>query len=419
MSRRLLETGLAAARGVWRGLPSDLREGPLSRWVGGRLRDGIAGGVEAQPWRAGPASSIVVSAFFNDTSGVATAGCMTACALERAGLRVERHDLGALLDAGGFQAHDLPGAADGVWLIHANPPEAKLALARLRREGWERRFRIGYWAWELPRAPADWLRAAAAFHAVWAPSRFTLDSLDCAACPRVLRPHPAPDVGVARPDRARFGLPETATAFLTLADLKSGAKRKNPLGAVEAFRRAWPQPQEEAVLVVKTQSAAADPAWLRELRAAADRPDIRLIDAALPREALLSLMASCDALVCLHRSEGFGLPVAEALALHRAVLVTGWSGTEVIAADLPEAARAPYRLVPVDDPGGPYHDLSQTWAEPDLDAAAQRLRALASDPALRRAVAAAGGAALARLDAAWTPEVLYAEPWAAGVAAAG
>jgi glycosyltransferase involved in cell wall biosynthesis len=188
---------------------------------------------------------------------------------------------------------------------------------------------------------------------------------------------------------------------------------------VEAFRRAWPQPQEEAVLVVKTQSAAADPAWLRELRAAADRPDIRLIDAALPREALLSLMASCDALVSLHRSEGFGLPVAEALALHRAVLVTGWSGTEVIAADLPEAARAPYRLVPVDDPGGPYHDLSQTWAEPDLDAAAQRLRALASDPALRRAVAAAGGAALARLDAAWTPEVLYAEPWAAGVAAAG
>ncbi|CAN5145350.1 glycosyltransferase family 4 protein [soil metagenome] len=412
---RASQTALAVARGVWAAAPSRVRDS-LGMWVGGRLRDLLAGGARAPDLSVpAQASPIVVSAFFGGASGVAAAGRMTADALEAAGFAVIRHDLGALLESGGFQAHDLPGDPAGVWLLHANPPEAKLALARLRRDGWVRRFRIGYWAWELPRAPAAWLAFARAFHEVWAPTPFVRDSLIGADTRLVERPHPPPEVSGAAPDRARFGLPSEAVVFLAMADLHSGAARKNPLGAIEAFRLAWPQAQDHVVLLVKTHSASADPHALAALeRAVEGRADIRVADGRLDRPGALSLIASCDVLLSLHRSEGFGLPIAEALALKRAVLATGWSGSETVLGDV-VAARLPFSLVPVSDPGGPYDDPTQLWAEPDLAAAAERMRALAADPALRREIGEAGAKAVARLGEAWTPPVLKAEPWAEAV----
>jgi hypothetical protein len=416
MTRRTLQAGLSVARALWRAAPRPLRDA-LGLRIGARLRDGLAAGVRAQPWAPPQTPSpIVVSAFFTGVTGVAAAGRATAEALEAAGLQVIRHDLGALLGAGGFQAHDLPGEPDGVWLLHANPPEAKLALARLRAAAWERRYRIGYWAWELPRAPADWLHTAAGFHEVWAPSAFVRDSLQAAPTRLVLRPHPAPDVsaaaGVAPPliEPAPNG-----AVFLAMADLKSGFRRKNPLGAVQAFTRAFPTPSAAVTLVVKLHSAGADPQALGALRAAAaGRDDIRLLDAPLAHAQALALIGRADVLLSLHRAEGFGLPIAEALALGRAVLATGWSGSETLLAEIPQA-RLPFTLTPVLDPGGPYDDPSQSWAEPDLDAAAARIAALAADPAQRAAIAAAGAHSLRALNAAWTAERLHAEPWAAAV----
>lgn len=414
MKHRLSQAALGAARRVWRALPQAVRSA-LGASVGVRLRDGLALGVRAQPWSAAAASPVVVSAFFAGASGIAAAGRATADFLERAGFVVIRHDLAALLDAGGFQAHDLPGARDGVWIVHANPPEAKLALARLRREAWERRYRIGYWAWELPRAPPDWLLVAGGFHEVWGPSTFVRDSLIGAATKLVLRPHPLPSLQGAVADRPRFGLPAAATVFMCMADLKSGFRRKNPLGAVQAFRRAYPDVQAQALLVVKIHSATADAGALSVLAAAsADRSDIRVIDGRLSHDDVLSLIASCDVLISLHRAEGWGLPLAEALALGRAVLATGWSGSEDFLGGV-EEARLPYRLVPVDDPGGPYDASVQQWAEPDLDVAARRIRLLASDPALRARIASAGALAVMRSAEAWTAETFLSEPWTAGV----
>lgn len=408
------EAALRLARALWRAAPTSLREAFGLR-IGAGLRDGLAAGVRASPWSACAPSPLVVSAFYAGATGVAAAGRATADALERAGFAVIRHDLGPLLDAGGFQEHDLPGDPRGVWLIHANPPEAKLALARLRRSAWERRFRIGYWAWELPRAPPDWLAFSAAFHALWAPSAFVRDALGGAAAPVTLRPHPAPSIGGAAADRAGFGLPEQAVVFLVMADLASGFRRKNPLGAVEAFRVAFPAESPDRRLVVKLHAAAARPQALAALTAAAGgRGDIRLIDEAFAHARVLSLVASADVLVSLHRAEGFGLPIAEALALGRAVLATGWSGSETLLAGI-DAARVPFRLTPVSDPGGPYDLPDQTWAEPDGAAAAMGLRDLAADPRLRAAIARDGRVALARLDAAWKPEALNTEPWAEAV----
>ena len=408
------EAVLGMARSLWRAAPQPMRD-MLGLRIGAALRDGLAAGVTAGPWSAEGRSPLVVSAFYGRSTGVAAAGRATADALEQAGFAVIRHDLGALLDAGGFQAHDLPGDARGVWLIHANAPEAKLALARLRRTEWESRYRIGYWAWELPKVPADWLTASAAFHALWAPSAFVQGALAGAAAPVVMRPHPPPDVTGATPDRAGFALPQGAVIFLAMADLASGFRRKNPLGAVEAYRTAFPRPSPERLLVLKLHGAAARPEALAALDAAiGGRSDIRLIDEAMPHARVLSLIASADVLVSLHRSEGFGLPIAEALALGRAVLATGWSGSETVLHGI-DAARAPFRLAAASDPGGPYDLPGQQWAEPDLAAAARRLTGLAREPDLRLSIARDGQVALARLREAWTAEALDREPWSTGV----
>lgn len=418
MRDALSRAALGIARRLWKASPRPVRDA-FGLAVGARLRDRLAAGVRAQPWAPGAASPIVVSAFFGGATGVAAAGRATATLLERAGFEVIRHDLATLLDAGGFQAHDLPGDPNGVWLIHANPPEAKLALARLHRRVWEQRYRIGYWAWELPRAPADWIDTAASFHEVWAPSTFVRDSLAGAPTRLVLRHHAPPDVEGATADRARFGVEDDAVVFLCMADLSSGLRRKNLLGAVEAFRRTYPEPQPGVVLVVKIHSADADVTALAALeRAAHGRPDIRIVDGRLSHSDALRLIASCDVLLSLHRSEGFGLPIAEALALGKAVLATGWSGSEDFLSGV-EEARLPYALVPVSDPGGPYDDPSQVWAEPDLDAAASRIRALPADPETRARIAAQGAVAVSELARAWGPELLRAEPWAPAISRRG
>jgi glycosyltransferase involved in cell wall biosynthesis len=169
-------------------------------------------------------------------------------------------------------------------------------------------------------------------------------------------------------------------------DGRSTLARKNPMGAIAAFKRAF-GPRDDAVLIVKAVEIGAEPRALADLRAAiADWPNIRILTEQLGDRDVLELLASVDALVSLHRSEGFGLPIAEAMTLGVPAVVTGWSGN----AEFAEGAvvAVPYRLVPAADPSRRYERPDLRWAEPDLDAAAAALRRLAADPAWRAELSA-------------------------------
>jgi glycosyltransferase involved in cell wall biosynthesis len=166
--------------------------------------------------------------------------------------------------------------------------------------------------------------------------------------------------------------------FLGMSDFHSVFERKNPLGSLTAYTRAF-GPDDGATLVLKSINGSHHAAELDRLRqAAADRPDVIVVDGYVDAHRVQGLLERSDCLVSLHRSEGFGLNLADAMASGRPVIATGFSGNMAFM-DEASAFLVPYDLVPV----GPGHDpypASAHWADPDLDVAADLMRRVFDDP---------------------------------------
>ena len=301
-----------------------------------------------------------------------------------------------------------PPMPDGApLLLHVNAPHLPLAMLRLGRSRIRGRRIVGCWAWELPVVPPDWRAGAALVHEAWAPSRFTAAALEPLLPGRVrVVPYPV----AARPpapgalDRAAFGLPEDAVVTLCAFSLASSFERKNPLAAIAAHRQAFGA-RPDRILLLKVNEPAHHQADMARLQGAAgDLPNVRFETRTLPRADHHALMAACDLVLSLHRSEGFGLVPAEAMLLGKPVVATAWSGNLDFMQDFegqPCSALVPYHLVPAADPRGVYDAPGAVWAEADLGYAAAQLRRLADDPAARAGLGAAGQrAAQARLGTA-------------------
>ncbi|MEM9282118.1 MAG: glycosyltransferase [Verrucomicrobiota bacterium] len=254
----------------------------------------------------------------------------------------------------------------------------------------EGRYIIGYWPWELENWPDEWIPLLDLVNEVWVSTHHIAMGLR-AATSKPVQVMPlcvdSPDPELRALDsqqrtsiRDRFVLPEKDILFFFSFDLDSSIERKNPWGALTAFQRAYPHSDSanehpNVGLVIKTFSPKqANASWEELKEIAAADPRIRIVEANLSRFELLSLMGACDALLSLHRAEGFGRGLAEALKLGLDVIATDWSGnTDFCSGHL--AHPVPYELVPVPPGAYPFHK-GQRWAEPDLDAAADIIRSV-------------------------------------------
>lgn len=249
------------------------------------------------------------------------------------------------------------------------------------------------WAWELPVVPAQWHYGARFVHEVWAPSQFCADAFAAIAPGRVRAvPYPLAEMPLpATGDRASLGLPADQLIVLTIFNLASSMVRKNPLGAIAAFRAAFGDSQDY-LFVLKLSGVEDYPDDLALIRAAAaGSSNIMLMTETLPEPALRGLIAASDIILSLHRSEGFGLIPATAMLLGRPVVATGWSGNlDFMSAATSELVA--YKLIPAVDPRGNYNLPGAMWAEPDTEAAAAALQRLAADSSLRAAMGQAGQA---------------------------
>ncbi|MEM7586295.1 MAG: glycosyltransferase family 4 protein, partial [Acidobacteriota bacterium] len=187
--------------------------------------------------------------------------------------------------------------------------------------------------------------------------------------------------------RRDFGLADDQTVFLFTFDFSSRVRRKNPQGVIEAFRRAFPADRRDVALVLKSKTVDSVPEQVEDARTVAEiaRRDrrVRLINETWPRRKVLDLIACCDVYVSLHRAEGFGLGMAEAMQFGKPVIATDYSGnTDFTHPD--NACLVGFELIDV-EPGENY-DLegSSVWAEPDIDEAADHMRFLARDREARR-----------------------------------
>ncbi|CAN5393906.1 glycosyltransferase [soil metagenome] len=340
--------------------------------------------------RAG--ASVSVIGLFRSTSGLGQGARLFADALAgRAGDIIdvtERLSVRANLDP---PASGSNGVGE-VILSHLNPPE----LGRLIQLTWGRflkgRRHIGYWAWELPVAPASWRQTCRYVDEVWTPSEFTAQAVRAiapASTPVRVVPHPIAMMPHGAPDRARFGLPHDAVIVLAALDLRSTLARKNPLGALEVHRLATAKTQRRAVLVCKVSNFDADQGVAETLREQiAGRNDVQIIDETLSPLEMSSLIASADVILSMHRSEGFGLLMAEGMWLSKPIIATGWSGNMDFM-DADSSILTPYVLEPVDDTQGMY--FNSVWAEPDKAYAAEKLAWLIDSETARQSLGQAAG----------------------------
>jgi len=263
-------------------------------------------------------------------------------------------------------------------------------------------YNIAYWAWELPEFPDGWVSKHSYFDEIWCPSEFARAAIAAKLPKPVLTMPHAISFRVPQGDcRPKFGLPDHTFLFLFVYDLNSTQERKNPRAAIAAYRKAFPTGGPVG-LVIKTHNADRNSAAFAELQAElAGLSNTHLICETLPRTAVYELQHACDCFVSLHRAEGFGLSVAEAMFLGKPVVATDWSAT----AEFVNAANGcpvNCRLVTLDRSHGPYLQ-GQTWADPDIDHAADWMQRLVEDSALRERL---GVQAAADIRQRFSPEAI-------------
>jgi glycosyltransferase involved in cell wall biosynthesis/SAM-dependent methyltransferase len=321
-----------------------------------------------------------VVGFFRAEFGQGEAARRVVAALERAGLPLSTITYDRVP-----HRQDHPFESDGAAASHPTNILCLNAEHLLEfvqdggRELLRDRSSAGLWFWETNRFPRQ-LRPALDFvDEVWVASDFVGEAIAAETSKPVLT-FPLPVLVPEQPSltRADVGLPDDALVFLFVFDFFSTIERKNPLGLIEAFKRAFPEPGR-GLLYLKSINGNSAPADLRRIQeAAAGRPDIVVSDGYVDGERLAALTALCDCYVSLHRSEGFGLTIAEAMAFGKPAIATGYSGNLAFM-DEESSYLVPYSLTSLGEPVGPY-PAGTVWADPDLDEAARLLREVSEDP---------------------------------------
>ena len=380
LDRRAVDDGAAPARASW--LPRPVRS-RLARLSARRRRPRPAPQRLVTLSGFPPLPGVNVAGYLRAELGVGEAARRLVTGLEAGGIP---HATVAYARTESRQEHPYDGvggvAAFDMNLVCVNADQLAVFRADVGREFFAGHYTIGVWFWEVSRFPDDLRAAFELIDEIWVASDFVADAV-ARETTKPVRVVPLP---VAAPEphgltREDVDLP-SEFVFLFSFDFLSVFERKNALGLIDAFEQAF-APGEGPVLVIKTINGDKDPGSLELLRRrAAKRPDVDVVDGYVSAEERDALMALCDCYVSLHRSEGYGLTMAEAMAAAKPVIATGFSGNLAFM-DESNSLLVPYRVASV-PPGCEPYPVTAQWAEPDLDAAAEFMRHVWESPEAAR-----------------------------------
>jgi len=362
------------------------------------VREAPAADAQRPLERNGSASAfgVNVAGYVNAEMGVGEAARSLIRSARRAGVPVA---VKRVITGGGHRECDRRVAEDAehnhpVNIFHVNADQMPVALETAGAGFHSGKYNIGYWAWELEEFPAAFASAFDFTDEIWTPSRFCQDSISRASPSPVVRIPHSVCLGCPPPrGRPYFGLPGSAFLFVTAFDMLSVFERKNPLAVVRAFVQAFGQ-DPSTHLVLKVSNSQWNPGAMRKLVNAAAGYPVTFIDRIMDREDVDALFQTADCIVSLHRSEGFGLTLAEAMYLGKPVIATAYSGNMDFTT-VGNSFLVGYRLVPV-PPGCDPYPTTARWADPLLDEAVSQMRLVRHSPERRTEVAREGQAHVRR-----------------------
>lgn len=271
-------------------------------------------------------------------------------------------------------------------LFCVNADQINLVTSQIKKKDIDGHYRIGVWFWELANFPQAWHSAFDAVDEVWAPSHFIQESLSTIAVKPVIHMPVAVDFKInGSYDRNYFGLSSQRFLFLFSYDFHSFNARKNPEATLLAFRKAFLPTNDQVGLVIKTINGEKyTKAYEALLEIASSDSRIKIINCALSRDEMYGLINVCDSYVSLHRAEGFGLGLAEAMRLGKPVIGTAYSGN-LDFMNKQNSCLVSYKLVAVPEDAYPHWE-NQLWAEPDIDSAITYFRQVFEDIDFRESI---------------------------------
>ena len=332
---------------------------------------------------------VVVAGLFSTGSGIGQSARACYRALERAGVNCFALDLSPKFNQVDLISDiptidTLPPGREGTIILHLNGPETQHGLYHaglLLGRKWRV---IGYWAWELQEPPQGWARAAQFLSEIWAPSEFVRSSIArIVDIPVRVVPHYISVPSLAQSDTLSVPPSTSGLKFLTMADGFSSFHRKNVFGAIQAYKNAFSDECGHE-LTIKCRNLEKYSDIQSSLKQQiSDRKDIKLMSKTLLENDVWELMQSSDVVISLHRAEGFGLHLAEAMALGKVVVGTNWSGN--LSFMNPEnSVLIPNELVEIEDPTGVYQAYEGgLWAQANTENASTTLKTLANNANLR------------------------------------
>jgi len=315
--------------------------------------------------------------YLRNESGLGSAARGYIRALRFLKVPVALEDLGEL-SVNRSQDHSLTGFETGhpydVNVVCVNADQHFVVMEHLGKGFFEGRYNIGIWFWELPRFPEKWHDRFPYYDEIWMGTSFTANMLAPVSPIPVVRVPPVltqGSLGSRDNGRRRLGLSPEEVVYLFIFDFHSYFQRKNPLALIDAFRKAF-APSDRARLIIKCVNAESDADNFAAMTARAQGYPISIHSGYWSAEEMRDLMAACDVYVSMHRSEGIGLTITDAMALGKPVIATAWSGNMDFM-NPSNSFPVRYDLVEIKEDIGPYA-AGEMWADPSVEHAAELLR---------------------------------------------
>lgn len=336
------------------------------------------------------ASGADVIGFFNGEFGLGEAGRL----LVRA-LRSVDYPVSTLLTTVPNHRNSYPFVTDNVWkhdaaIISVNAGETPSIYQQFGVHPFRQRYVIGQWFWELEEFPKECHVGYQYVHELWAPTKFIQTALSKYAPERVKVVHmPLPLLAPRVEDgieRSNFNLDKDRFMFLFTFDFCSSTARKNPYAVIEAFKKAFNE-NEGPILVMKSLNDKVFPSALKNMVSYAEgRKDIIFFNEHFDHGIVGALRNMCDCYVSLHRSEGLGLTISEAMCLGKPVIATGYSGNMDFMTEN-NSIPIPWKYTLAGPNAAPYQ-ADGRWAEPDVQIAANAMRYLYENETLAKKLGA-------------------------------